>query len=88
MFMQEIEEYQGTLTSKGQVTLPRKIRQLLGVKPHDRVVFRVSEGKVELQPATMTLEQTFGAVKPLKSPEDFKELRDKAIEEHTRASID
>lgn len=86
--MYEVEEYQGTLTSKGQVTLPLEIRRLLGLKPHDKVVFRVSDGKVELQPVTMTLEQTFGAVTPINRPENFKELRDQAIEERVEAFMD
>ena len=29
----------GTLTSKGQITLPKSIRQVLGVGPGDRLVF-------------------------------------------------
>jgi hypothetical protein len=40
--------------------------------------------KVELQPATITLEDTFGAVTPKRRPEDFKKLRKIAIEEHAK----
>lgn len=86
--MKEIEEYSGTITTKGQVTLPKQVRQLLGVKPHDKVVFRIWQGKVELQPATMTLDDVFGAVTPQQSPENFKELRDSAIEEHVQKLLD
>jgi antitoxin PrlF len=40
-----------TLTSKGQVTIPKEIRELLGIKEGDRLVFRLDEqGKVVLQP--------------------------------------
>ena len=40
-----------TLTSKGQVTIPKEIRELLGVKEGDRLVFRLDErGKIVLQP--------------------------------------
>ena len=40
-----------TLTSKGQVTIPKEIREILGVKEGDRLVFRLDErGKVVLQP--------------------------------------
>lgn len=39
------------LTSKGQLTLPKAIRQALGVKEGDTVVFAVSsEGEVQLRP--------------------------------------
>ena len=36
----------------------------------------------------MTLEQTFGAVTPISRPEDFKALRDTAIEELAQRAID
>lgn len=33
-----------TVTSKGQVTLPKKVREALGLKSGDRVLFRVRNG--------------------------------------------
>ena len=88
MTMKPTEEHIRAVTAKGQVTIPAEVRRLLGVRPHDRVVFRVTDGKVELQPASMSLESTFGAVTPRTRPEDFKELRDTAIEEHARSVIE
>jgi len=52
----DVEEHLGTVTQKGQVTIPLAVRKLLGVKSRDRVTFRVTEGRVELAPAQMTLE--------------------------------
>ncbi len=75
------EEHLGTVTQKGQVTIPLAIRRLLDVKPRDRVVFRVTEGRVELLPANMTLEAVYGAVKPLARPENWKNVRRRAREE-------
>ena len=37
-----------------------------------------------LSPAKYTLETVYGAVKPLKQPEDFKKLRQIAIEEKVK----
>jgi AbrB family looped-hinge helix DNA binding protein len=88
MTMHEIKEHIRTITAKGQVTIPVEIRRLLGVKPRDRIVFRIVEGKVELQPTTMTLEATFGAVKPRSRPEDFSALRDTAVEEHAQKVVE
>jgi AbrB family looped-hinge helix DNA binding protein len=85
--MENIEEYAMTVTTKGQVTIPAEVRRLLGVKPHDKVIFQIAEGRVELRPAGMTLEDTFGAVKPRKRPEDFQELHDVAIEEHVQGAV-
>jgi antitoxin PrlF len=88
MTMKEIEEYVRTVTSKGQVTIPAEIRRLLEVSPGDQVLFRVTESSVELQPATMTLEDTFGAVPPLRRPEDLAALRETAIEEHAQKVVE
>ncbi|HEV7488125.1 MAG TPA: type II toxin-antitoxin system PrlF family antitoxin [Thermoanaerobaculia bacterium] len=37
-----------TLTSKGQITLPKPVRDALGLKEGDRVLFRVLEGRAVL----------------------------------------
>ena len=40
-----------TVTSKGQVTIPKPVRDLLGLRPGSRVSFnRTDEGRVELIP--------------------------------------
>ena len=45
----------GKLTSKGQVTIPREIRDRMGLKKGDRVIFRFDEqGRLELLLATPT----------------------------------
>ena len=38
-----------TLTSKGQATIPKQIRDLLGVKPRGRIAFEVRGGEVMLR---------------------------------------
>jgi len=39
-----------TLTSKGQITIPKEVRERLRLKSQDRVLFLVSEGRVLLVP--------------------------------------
>ncbi len=40
-----------TLTSKGQITLPREVRERLGVKEGDRLIFQFDErGELRLRP--------------------------------------
>lgn len=39
-----------TVTSKGQVTIPKKVREHLGIKPGDRLEFHIDEtGNVHLE---------------------------------------
>ncbi len=79
----EITYYERPLTDKGTVTIPVEVRRLLGLQPGSEVRFVVvDKSRVELLPPPMTLEQAFASVKPTRKPEDFKEIRDRAIKEH------
>ena len=69
-----------TITKKGQVTIPVEIRKALGLKPKDKVAFIFDRDIVRLEPSSSTLKAGFGAVKPRRKPENFKELREKAGE--------
>lgn len=75
------QELSGNMTEKGQVTIPLAVRRLLDLKPRDRVTFRITKERVELLPASMSLEKAFGAVQPLSKPEDWKEARRRVREE-------
>ena len=74
--MNTLEEHIRTVTSKGQVTIPIEVRRLLGVKANGKVAFHVRDGRVELHPVTMTLEEACGAVPPLARPVSPDEMRD------------
>jgi AbrB family looped-hinge helix DNA binding protein len=50
-----------TVTSKGQVTIPKAIRDFLHVQPNDRVDFVVEGGQVVVRPVK-TLKDLRGAV--------------------------
>ena len=75
-----------TLTRKGQVTIPRDMRVSLGLKPKDRVLFELANGVVTLRPAPSGLLAGYGAVAPLRRPEDFRALRE-AFEEGVAADV-
>lgn len=42
-------QYVSTITSKGQVLIPKTIRDQMGIKPFDRVSFDVRNDKVMLE---------------------------------------
>ena len=53
-----------TLTSKGQLTLPKPIRERLNVRPGDRVEFRLTEeGQVMVEAASRDLRTLRGILK-------------------------
>ncbi|MBI4538210.1 MAG: AbrB/MazE/SpoVT family DNA-binding domain-containing protein [Gemmatimonadetes bacterium] len=50
-----------TLTSKGQTTIPKRIRELLGLRPGDRIDFVVEDGdRIVIRPATTPITQLAG----------------------------
>jgi AbrB family looped-hinge helix DNA binding protein len=71
-----MQEYETTLTEKGQVTIPQEIRRIMGLAPKDRVRFEVKDGVVQISRASSKLLAGFGAVTPRGKPEDFQKLRE------------
>jgi antitoxin PrlF len=54
-----------TITSKGQITLPKPIRDRLRVKPGDRVTFREqADGTVTVEADTVDLRELRGSIRP------------------------
>ncbi len=72
-----------TVTSKGQVTIPKAIRVALGVEPGDRVVFfQTEDGRVVVEPETEDLRKLrglFHSEQPRLSIEAMDEEMGKAI---------
>ena len=51
-----------TLTSKGQTTIPKEVREYLGLHSGDRIDFLLADGKAILQPATVDLRSLKGCL--------------------------
>ncbi len=57
-----------SVTSKGQITLPKEVRDNLGVRTGDRVAFRVgSDGRYVIEAETLDLLDIQGAITPRRS---------------------
>jgi AbrB family looped-hinge helix DNA binding protein len=70
-----------TVTTKGQVTIPKAVRDELGLKEGDRVAFRVLEdGTVIVEPETIDLSELRGVLKPKKKGVSIADM-DEAIRE-------
>lgn len=74
-----------TLTSKGQVTIPKEIRDELGLKPHDKIRFSFENGHVVLRKAYPSLEEVVGSLPPLGMP--IEEAIEQAKEERAQRLI-
>jgi antitoxin PrlF len=54
-----------TITSKGQITIPKEVRRALSLEVGHRVCFVVrDDGVVEMHPETVDLMSLFGAIRP------------------------
>lgn len=57
-----------TMTSKGQVTIPKEVRDELGLKPKDKIRFSLEHGHVVLRKAYPSLAEVVGSLPPLGMP--------------------
>ncbi|HTZ17865.1 MAG TPA: AbrB/MazE/SpoVT family DNA-binding domain-containing protein [Dissulfurispiraceae bacterium] len=70
-----------TITSKGQTTIPKEIRDHLHLKPGDRLDFVVAEdGRVSIEPATIDVSELRGILRRT----GMKALSDAEIKEAVR----
>jgi AbrB family looped-hinge helix DNA binding protein len=82
-----------TISSKGQVTLPKAIRDALGLKSGDAVNFVVKDGQAILKPAKVwTIDDLAGclkeyAVKPARTMKEERALLVKTMGPHMQAKF-
>jgi AbrB family looped-hinge helix DNA binding protein len=77
-----------SVSPKGQVTIPAEIRQLLGVRPRDKVAFRVENGQVLIRPARSTLDAAYCSIPALAKPLSDKQMTELAQQEHAQATAE
>ena len=70
-----MDRYEATVTSKGQVTLPARLRSALGIKSGDKLVFhRENGGAVRVEALTETLADLGGIVRRAPVPVDGRQI--------------
>ncbi len=77
-----------TLTNKGQVTIPKAVRDSLGLQTGDKVEFVISEGGEALfRPVTKKVDDVFGRLhKPGRKSVSMEEM-DTVIKQKMRATF-
>lgn len=59
-----LNSYYSTLTTKGQATIPAPIRQFLGLKPGQKVIYEKRGEEVVLINQTKLINELYGSLKP------------------------
>lgn len=76
-----------TLSPKGQVTIPKEMRDLLGLRPGDQVIYSVIDGEIVITPKNIDLKDLAGLLgMPPNGPATLEEI-DKAVAEAAGASV-
>ena len=76
----------GTISSKGQITIPKQIREFLKVEPSDRIVFTpLEEGKVLITYKQSLASNLFGMLKHrrLEKPVTLEKMEETIRERRT-----
>ena len=77
-----------TLTAKGQTTIPKKIRQHLGIAPGDRIRFAIqSDGTVTMVAATLPITALRGIARRPEKAASLEEM-DAAIRAGAARGLD
>ena len=63
-----------TLTSKGQITLPKEVREHLGLQTGDRVNFEIRDGSVVVEPETIDIRSLRGIARRPGKPVTLQEM--------------
>jgi len=75
--------YIGSVSPKGQITIPKTLRRLLGVKPKGKIAFKVEHRMVKIVPVGSQVDATYQVVPALAKKVSFKDMSMIASEEHS-----
>jgi AbrB family looped-hinge helix DNA binding protein len=67
------------VSSKGQVTIPKPVRERLEIEPGTQVIFVARDDRVELEPMKESILSLRGII-PVDGPQDWGEVRRKTME--------
>jgi antitoxin PrlF len=66
------------VSSKGQVTIPKPVRERLELKPGSQVAFVVRDDRVEVESVKGGILEWYGAIS-VEGPLDFKAIREQTM---------
>jgi len=80
--------YSSKITAKGQATIPKPIRDFLGLRAHDLIRFELKEGKVVVEPVKKTILDFKGMLKGEKPFQDWNDIRSEVKREVARHAVE
>lgn len=63
-----------TLSSKGQMVLPKAVREALGAEPGSKIVLADRQGRIELRAYSGNILKWYGALK-VEEPQDWESVK-------------
>lgn len=78
---------EATVTSKGQITIPKSIRKALNLKTKDKVVFATQGNQAIMVPVKSSIRDLYGSIKHTGKPIDFEEQRRETAKARARKVI-
>ncbi len=83
-YLNSMARFRSIVGAKGQVVIPKEVRDMLNLKPGVEVVFEVKGGVAELRAAPRGIEEFLNSVpkdRKLRRPIDLKKLILREVEE-------
>ncbi|MFZ2658393.1 MAG: type II toxin-antitoxin system PrlF family antitoxin [Victivallales bacterium] len=68
-----------TLTSKGQTTIPKSVRDALHLNTNDKIAYELHDDKFIIYPLSGDITSLRGGLKVSERPVDFKAIRKKVM---------
>jgi antitoxin PrlF len=69
-----------TVSSKGQLTIPKAVRETLALKSGTKVLLTLRDGKIEMEPLEGDIRQWRGALKGERATASLKDVREQVRE--------
>ncbi len=76
-----------TVTSKGQITLPKKVRNALGLREHDQVIFLIEGDKAIMTPVHQRSLTSLGGIFKGRAPYTSREAEREAAMRHVAEHV-
>ena len=76
-----MKSWEVTLSGKGQVTIPKEMREMLHLQPGDQLIYSLIDGEVAITPKNVNFNDLAGMLgKPPKGPATLDEIDDAVLQ--------